>query len=140
MAVHFYSADTRVPAFPRKKTKSFVQDIFIIEGKQLANLSFVFCTDGFLLNINQRFLNHDYYTDIITFDISENESETIGEIYISIDRVRDNAKQLGQATSKELLRVIFHGALHLCGYKDKSTPQQTIMRNKEDFYLSKFHK
>ena len=140
MAVQFFSADANAPIIPRTKLKSFISDLFKREGKELAELSYVFCSDEYLLNINRQFLNHDYYTDIITFDISEIKEQVQGEIYVSVDRVRENAKQLNQTVQDELLRVIFHGALHLCGYKDKTKPQQLQMRNKEDYYLSKFHK
>ncbi|MES2850527.1 MAG: rRNA maturation RNase YbeY [Bacteroidota bacterium] len=135
MAVQFFSADAKAPAFPRTKLKSFIQDLFKNEGEVLDELSYVFCSDEYLLNINRQFLNHDYYTDIITFDISETKREVKGEIYISVDRVKDNAKELKQPIQKELLRVIFHGALHLCGYKDKTESQQTQMRSKENYYL-----
>jgi len=140
MAVQFFSADAKAPALPRTKLKSFINSLFKKEGRSLNELSYVFCSDEYLLHINRQFLNHDYYTDIITFDISDNKQEIKGEIYISIDRVKDNAKQLDQSTQTELLRVIFHGALHLCGYKDKSKLQQAEMRQKENHYLSKFHK
>ena len=140
MAVHFFSADAKVPAIPRTKLKLFIKDLFKSEGKPLSDLSYVFCSDDYLLAINRQFLQHDYYTDIITFDISDSEKEVKGEIYISIDRVKDNAKQLKLTVQAELLRVVFHGALHLCGYKDKSKAQQSLMRKKEDHYLAKFHK
>jgi probable rRNA maturation factor len=140
MAVQFFSADAKSPAFPRTKLKSFLNALFIKERKQLGELNYVFCSDDYLLDINRRFLSHDYYTDIITFDISESKAEVIGEVYISIDRVKDNAVQLQQTTQRELLRVIIHGALHLCGYKDKTKAQQKIMRQKEDNYLLMFHR
>jgi probable rRNA maturation factor len=139
MAVQFFSADAKSPAFPRTKLKSFLNALFIKERKQLGELNYVFCSDDYLLDINRRFLSHDYYTDIITFDISESKAEVIGEVYISIDRVKDNAVQLQQTTQRELLRVIIHGALHLCGYKDKTKAQQKVMRQKEDDYLLMFH-
>jgi rRNA maturation RNase YbeY len=91
-----------------------------------------------LLNINKTFLKHDYFTDIITFDLSEGFVEIVGEVYISIHRVRDNARSLRTNVTNELLRVLFHGALHLCGYKDKKKSEITIMREKEDYYLSLF--
>lgn len=100
-------------------------------------VNYIFCTDKALLKINQDFLKHDYYTDIITFDLSEGD-EVVAEIYISIDRVKDNARKLGVSFQRELHRVIFHGALHLCGYKDKSPKDSTMMRNREDFYLKKY--
>lgn len=140
MAIQFFSADTKVPALSRKKLKSFIQALLKREGKTLSSLTYVFCSDEYLLNINRRFLNHDYYTDIITFDISEKNKEINGDIYISIDRVKDNAKTLDQTYTIEMLRVIFHGALHLCGYKDKSRSEQLEMRRREDYYLRLFIK
>jgi probable rRNA maturation factor len=140
MAIQFFSADVKAPVLPRTKLKAFIETIFEKEGKILSNLTYVFCSDEYLLDINRKFLNHDYYTDIITFDISETKEKTEGEIYISIDRVRDNAKTLNQIYSRETLRVIFHGALHLCGYKDKSKSQKEEMRMQEEYYLSLFNK
>ncbi len=140
MAVQFFSADTRGPVLSRTKLKSFIEGIFKKEGKKLKELTYVFCSDEYLLDINRRFLNHDYYTDIITFDISGTMEQTEGEIYISIDRVKDNARTLNEPYRSEVLRVIFHGALHLCGYKDKSKTQQKEMRKKEEFYLNRFLK
>jgi rRNA maturation RNase YbeY len=97
----------------------------------------VFCSDRELLKINRTFLKHDFYTDIITFDLSE--SKTIqGEIYISVDRVRDNARKLETTFNSELHRVIFHGALHLCGYKDKDKQSRLKMRVREEYYLNQY--
>jgi probable rRNA maturation factor len=115
--------------------KSFIQKLVRKEGKKLSGLNYVFCSDKELLRINQDFLQHDYYTDIITFGYSGPDEPIQGEIYISVDRVRDNARQLGVSFKKELHRVIFHGVLHLCGYRDKSRKEQTIMRGKEEEYL-----
>jgi probable rRNA maturation factor len=140
MAVHFFSADAKTPAIPRTKLKEFLHALFESEGKILSDLNYVFCSDDYLLTINRQFLQHDYYTDIITFDVSDNKKAVKGEIYISIDRVKDNAKLLELTVQSEFLRVMFHGALHLCGYKDKTKAQQIIMRQKEDYYLAEFHK
>ena len=93
-----------------------------------------------MLNINRQFLNHDYYTDIITFNLSGSKRQIEGEVYISIDRVKDNAAILSQSIKQELHRVIFHGALHLCGYKDKSKYDIDKMRKMEDKYLKAFFK
>jgi len=98
-------------------------------------LTYVFCSDDYLLDINRNFLQHDYYTDIITFDLSENNKQTIAEIYVSLDRIKDNAKTLETSPKDETLRVIFHGALHLCGYKDKSKADIKTMRAKEEYYI-----
>lgn len=123
----------------RNNLKLFIQDIFKQEKKCLLELAFVFCDDEYLLGINRSFLNHDYFTDIITFDLTEPGAKLItGEIYISIDTVRDNAKQYKRPFSEELHRVIFHGCLHLCGFKDKAKPDQLQMRRKEDHYLERY--
>ncbi len=124
----------------RNKLKEFLRQLFKKEGKTLAQLDYIFCDDEYLLKINQDFLHHDTYTDIITFDLSEKKMDPItGEIYISVDRVKENAGQFKIPVSIEMTRVIFHGALHLCGYKDKTTREQSLMRSKEDYYLKLFH-
>jgi probable rRNA maturation factor len=91
-----------------------------------------------VLEINKQYLAHDYFTDIISFELSAPDSPAEGEIYISIDRVRDNAKTIGEPFYRELHRVIFHGTLHLCGYKDKTAAQKKLMRQKEDEYLTSY--
>ena len=119
----------------RENLKVFIGGLFKKEKKALLNLNYIFCSDKRLLEINKQYLNHDYYTDIITFDLSDS-SETTGEIYISIDRVKDNAKTNGTSFKSELHRVIFHGALHLCGYGDKKPKEKALMTEKENKYLS----
>lgn len=122
-------------AYPHKKAlKKFIDFIFVSKGKSLQSVRYIFCTDDYLLNINRQFLQHDYFTDIITFNLSENNN-LIGEIYISIDRVRDNAGTLNLSFENELIRVVFHGALHLCGYKDKTKSEIKQMRNQEAYYI-----
>jgi probable rRNA maturation factor len=122
----------------KKLIKEHIKEIFLKEGKQLHLLSFIFCSDEYLLQINNTFLHHDFYTDIITFDLSEDEG-TVGEIYISVERVKENAVQHSSTFTNELLRVIFHGALNLCGYRDKKKSEITTMRQKEDYYLQTLH-
>jgi rRNA maturation RNase YbeY len=117
--------------------KRFIESIFRKEKKKLESLNYVFVSDKRLLEINRRFLQHYYYTDIITFDLSEG-SDVRAEVYISIDRVKENAKKLDVSFKSELHRVIFHGALHLCGYKDKSKREREKMREREDFYLYQY--
>ena len=124
----------------KKSIKDLIKQIFLKEGKVLGRLQYVFCQDDYLLQINQSHLQHDYYTDIITFDLSDTLDETVGEIYISIDRVKENSTQHETIFDQELLRVIFHGALHLCGYRDKTKREITIMRQKEEEYLLLFEK
>jgi probable rRNA maturation factor len=125
----------------RNKLKLFIPNIFRLEAtKPLGSLNYVFCTDEYLLNVNREFLQHDYYTDIITFDLSDPGGPIAGEIYISIDRVRDNAKINKIKIYEELHRVIFHGALHLCGYRDKKSSDIKQMRAKEEYYLDRYFK
>lgn len=138
MAVQFFFITNNITLTNRSDLKLFVQQIFKREKKKLVNLSYIFCSDKYLLNINKTHLNHNYYTDIITFDLSETNDAITGEIYISTDRVRDNAAALGVTIQEELHRVIFHGALHLCGYKDKTQKDQKAMRAEEDKLLAKY--
>lgn len=123
----------------RGELKVFIESLFKREKKTLSSINYIFCSDKKLLEINRKFLNHDCYTDIITFDLSESDS-TQAEIYISVDRVKDNTKSLGISFKSELHRVIFHGALHLCGYKDKTKDQKAEMRVKEEYFLSQYLK
>lgn len=122
----------------RKKLKSFIYSIFLAENSACDSLSYIFCDDDYLLNINRDFLQHDYYTDIITFNLASTKQPIEGEIYISVDTVRTNAERFNVFFNNELHRVIFHGVLHLCGYKDKSIAQQKLMRSKEDYYLKQY--
>ena len=125
----------------RKKLKWFIIKIFKNEKVALESMSYVFCSDDFLLQINKDYLKHDYFTDIISFDLSLSKtSPIIGEVYISVDTIRDNTKRFQTTIQLELHRVIFHGALHMCGYKDKSKKDQSLMTAKEDEYLFLYFK
>ena len=119
----------------RRKLKLFLTRLFLKEGRSLAELQYIFCSDQYLLAINRQYLGHDYYTDIITFDLSEKRQPINAEIYISVDRLRENAQKYDSPLRKELSRVMFHGALHLCGYKDKTVKEKDIMRKMEEKYL-----
>lgn len=120
----------------RTKLKVFIQALFRKEKVKLESLNYIFCSDQRLLEINKQFLRHDYYTDIITFELSEKGSPISGEIYISVDRVRDNAINHDEPFNREFHRVVFHGALHLCGYGDKTNAEKLLMRAREDYYLN----
>lgn len=135
--VYFFFEYRSIQLKERTKLKRFIELIMRKEKQPLQSLNYIFCTDDRLLEINRQFLRHDFYTDIITFDLSAG-SLTQGEVYISLDRVRDNAKRMKQTLNSELLRVIFHGALHLCGYKDKTPRDERLMRQKEDEYLNRY--
>ena len=124
----------------RRLLKKFIIQLFIKEEKPLHSIDIIFCSDEYLLEINKQHLQHDFYTDIITFDLSEFSSNpVIGELYISIDRVKDNSALRDEKFSTELLRVIFHGLLHLCGFKDKTKRDIKTMREKEDEYLGLYN-
>lgn len=139
-AIVFRSADRSLQLPGITFLKSFIGTIFSKEKKKLASITYVFCSDEYLLQMNRDFLNHDFYTDIITFGLSETGYPIEAEVYISLDRVRENAGTHGVTYKQEALRVIFHGALHLCGYADKKKSEITIMREKEEQYLRLFEK
>jgi rRNA maturation RNase YbeY len=128
----------KIPSFVSKKDlKEAVKNLALNEGKVLKDLSLVFTDDDYLLEVNKQYLNHDYFTDVITFDYSS-FPEVSGDVMISLDRVKDNAQSLDQSFELEFYRVVFHGVLHLCGYKDKSEADVKEMRAKEDFYINRF--
>lgn len=124
----------------RRRLKRFIMEKLFKEGNKCGSeVNFIFCSDDDLLGINRKHLDHDYYTDIITFDLSEKGScKLVSDIYISVDRVKENAKTEQVLTSIELRRVIFHGLLHLVGYKDKTKRQEEEMRGMEEKWLSEF--
>lgn len=130
----------RVTLVDRKRLKSFLSKILEREcHKTSGEVRVIFCSDEFLLQINKQYLNHDYYTDIITFPYSNESDDMIdAELYISVDRISENAKQLKTSIKTELHRVIFHGVLHLCGYGDKTKQEIERIRKKEDDLLSKY--
>jgi probable rRNA maturation factor len=129
--------EKRISLKDRQKIRATLATLFKKEKKRLAALHYIFVSDDRLLEINRQFLHHDYYTDIITFPLSEPDQPILGEIYISVDRVRENAREFGIPIPLELLRVIFHGALHLCGYQDKNPRQAARMRKMEEVYLKR---
>ena len=138
--IFFNNADKSTSLRSRTELKTFINKQCLKEGVHIETLQYVFCSDAFLLDINKRFLNHNFYTDIISFDLSEQKGRLIGDVYISIDRVKENAKTEGNLYTHELLRVIFHGALHFCGYKDKKPADQKTMRSMEDKWLKAYLK
>ena len=140
MSISFNQADSKVALANRVALKSFIEKRMKKEGFSIETLTYVFCSDKYLLKMNKDFLSHNYYTDIISFDLSETPGNLIGEVYISVDRVKDNAKTHGTTLKEELHRVIFHGALHFCGYKDKKPADTIKMRQMEDRWLSAYMK
>ena len=135
--VSFYELQRAPWLRNRRFLKEFVPALFRAEKKQLAELLVILCSDEYLLGINQQHLNHNDYTDVIAFDLSDNTAVR-GEVYISIERVKENSFLYGTIPSQELRRVLFHGALHLCGFKDKTTTEKEVMRAKENHYLKKY--
>jgi probable rRNA maturation factor len=133
--VNFFYQEVQFSFTNRVELKVFINKLFKSEKCRLSNLNIIFCTDEALLQINCDFLQHDYYTDIITFPINQAKASIEAELYISIDRVKDNAKAATVSFKEELHRVIFHGCLHLAGYNDKSSQQIKKMREREDHYL-----
>ena len=117
--------------------KTLLASIFAEEGFDFKSVSYVFCTDEYLLKLNQQYLKHDTLTDILTFTLSGTSLPIVSEIYISIERVKENAQNLNVNYENELHRVMIHGILHLCGYEDHSPKEKSEMRAKEDYYLSK---
>jgi len=115
-----------------------IRTLFEEQHTTLEKLSYIFCTDEYLLELNSKYLNHTTLTDVITFPLSEVDAPVIAEIYISIDRIKENAKKFNTQYQTELLRVMIHGALHLCGYGDKKASEKSKMREKENYYLEKF--
>ncbi len=135
MKVRFNYADRKLNFTPKSVLKKLVQNIFSLEKIKVDCVDYIFCSDEYLLEINRTALNHDYYTDIITFPLHDKGMPVQAEIYVSLDRVRDNASMHNEIFKKELARVIAHGALHLCGYKDKSKADIALMRQKELSYI-----
>ncbi len=133
--INFFNEDTTYNLKGKRALKNWIENIIIAEGYKLEELNFIFCSDEFLLRINQDFLQHDYYTDVITFDNSEEPKTIMSDIFISIDRVKDNAKQNNATTYDELCRIMIHGTLHLLGYKDKTPKEKLLMTQKEDACL-----
>jgi probable rRNA maturation factor len=134
--VRFHYLETRFYLPDRTELKKFILKIFDLEGIKVNSVNYIFCSDHYLIEINRKYLNHDTYTDIITFPYSFSPEPVLSDIYISIDRIRDNAKLFKTSFKTEIHRVMFHGALHLCGYKDKSKKDKLIMKAKEDVYLN----
>ncbi|MEI9919344.1 MAG: rRNA maturation RNase YbeY [Bacteroidota bacterium] len=139
MAIEFSSHRTSFKLPNPKKTSAWIEKVVKTEKSKIGSLSYVFCSDNYLLRINQDYLDHDTLTDIITFDYTEPGAKSLeGEIYISIQRVRENSKKLGVDFSQELHRVMIHGVLHLLGYGDKSPKEKAEMRRMEEKYLKRY--
>ena len=135
--IDFHYINIGCSAIP-DETSHWLKNIIFEEEQKVGDINYIICDDEYLLKINQDYLQHDYYTDIITFDYVKAKIIS-GDIFVSLPRVEDNAKHLGKDLNQEFHRVLAHGILHLCGYKDKTEEEQSAMRAKEDYYLSKLN-
>ncbi|MEE4177218.1 MAG: rRNA maturation RNase YbeY [Bacteroides sp.] len=134
--IEFFFEEVNIPGFSKKKVREWIIKTIAEEGGTPGAITYVFCKDDYLLKLNLEFLDHDTLTDIITFDYGEDTGNISGDIFISVERVRENAAGLNLSFSEELNRVIIHGVLHLLGYKDKSPDDEMLMRQKENYYLT----
>jgi len=136
-AIQFFEEDISYKIKNKKSVRLWITETIAAEGRKLKELNYILCSDSYLLQINQQYLNHDTFTDIITFDNSSEEGVITGDIFISIDRIRENATKFNVPETDELHRVIIHGTLHLLGYGDKTPAKKKKMTLKEDFYLNR---
>jgi rRNA maturation RNase YbeY len=139
MAILFHTLDADPQLKQKNALKRWISDSISLENKKPGDINVIFCSDEHLLGMNRTHLNHDYYTDIITFDFGEGDTVS-GDLYISFDRVKDNANQNGTSLQNETYRVIIHGVMHLCGYKDKQKKDIAVMRQQEEKCLSEIQK
>ena len=136
-SIRFHTEDCSFQLKQKRKIRLWLSKVIHKNKLKYTDLNFIFCSDEYLLEINKYYLHHDFYTDIITFPLDETEEELTAELYISIDRIRDNAETLNISFEEELHRVIIHGVLHLCGLGDKTEEEEQEMRKKENFHLEK---
>jgi len=136
MAIFFHTIDVEPRLKHKTALKRWINDCILAENKKTGNINIIFCSDNHLLEMNRTHLEHDYYTDIITFDFTYNHVIS-GDLYVSIDRIKDNAIKNSVTLENETYRVIIHGVMHLCGYKDKTKKDIEMMREKEAACLSK---
>ena len=131
MAITFFAEGVKLPAIKKRETGDWIKNVVGIYGKKCGDISYIFCSDEKILEINREYLDHDYYTDIITFDYTE-KNRISGDIFISIDTVKSNADEFKVSYEEELHRIIIHGILHLCGINDKGPGEREIMTQKEN--------
>jgi rRNA maturation RNase YbeY len=134
--IRYFEEDISFKFRGKRKSRAWINDTIAREGFRAGVINFIFCSDSYLHDMNIKHLGHDSFTDIITFDLSERPEEITGDIFISIDRARENAGSYGSSMQNEVRRLLVHGILHLCGYGDKSDAEKQAMRQKEDYYLS----
>jgi len=136
-AIQFFLEDVNYTLKNKIQIKEWINQTILAEGFHLEELNFILCSDEYLLAMNKQYLNHDTYTDVITFDNSEGLKTILGDIFISIERIQENAREFKGTVQLELCRVMIHGTLHLLGYKDKGKAAKILMTQKEDYYLNR---
>lgn len=129
--ITYTTEDVKMPVFPKRKTSAWIKSVAALHGKTVGDIAYIFCSDEKILDVNRMYLQHDYYTDIITFDYSEDDMIS-GDLFISLDTVRTNAEKFTVAYDSELYRVIIHGVLHLCGIDDKAPGARAVMERYEN--------
>jgi probable rRNA maturation factor len=134
MSIQYFIEDVPHPLIRKRKINGWLKKVIESEGKMTGDISFIFCSDSYLLEMNKKYLKHFYYTDVITFDYVVGKI-VAGDIFISLDRINENSKTYDVTFESELLRVLVHGVLHLLGYKDKDKKSKEMMTFKEDYYL-----
>lgn len=139
MAIHYYAEETSIPAIKKRETTRWIKQVAAKYGYKVGDISYIFCSDAKILEINREYLQHDYYTDIITFDYTENHTIN-GDIFISVDTVKSNASEFQVSFDNELHRIIIHGILHLCGINDKGPGERENMTRCENEALALFSK
>ena len=134
--IQFFTEDISYHIRKKESLRGRIVELVRLKNYHLGNVNIIFCSDRFLRKYNKKYLDHDYYTDVIAFDLSEHEKELSGDIYISLDRIRENAKEYGIPVGKEIARVIIHGMLHLCGMSDSTEELKSKMRQEENKFIS----
>lgn len=134
MGIQYFNEDVPLPKLKKRKSTNWIKETIHAEEKRVGDISFIFCSDNYLLEVNRTYLDHDYFTDIITFDYVEG-TRINGDIFISVDRVRENSVEFKTTFEDEMNRILIHGILHLLGYKDKNKKDKLLMTEKEDLYL-----
>ena len=135
MGIQYFNEDVPLPKLKKRKSTNWIKETILSEGKRVGDISFIFCSDKYLLEVNKTYLDHDYFTDIITFDYVEGTLIN-GDIFISVDRVRENSTEFKTTFEDELNRILIHGILHLLGYKDKKKSDKFLMTEKEDYFIN----
>lgn len=135
MAISFYAEDIELPAIKKRTVSNWIKEVAETYGKKAGGISYIFCSDEKILEVNRQYLQHDYYTDIITFDYSSG-NKISGDLFISLDTVKTNSEKFETSYNEELHRTIIHGILHLCGINDKGPGEREIMEENENKALS----